>query len=317
MEDETMRESVRALTACRRLDTLRFVCSVLCALLPLCVVLAGDAQESQPARLTFDVVSVKRTGPDAGGSMVGGGRGQYRAINVPVRVTITNAWDLRDHQLVGAPAWLASDRFDIVAKEPEGTFTDEQRRLMMQAMLVERFKLQAHLETREMPLYNLVRLRADGRLGPELKPTAVDCAAQRKERAAAGAAPANPPRQIPNIDERVPCSRRMFFGPQAATINSSGLTLEQIATTLGTYAGRAVVDKTGLKGEYDILLKFRPEAGGPMGGLAPPLSTTGEPSSDLATLGVAVQEQLGLKLESARGPVQVLVIDSISPPTAD
>jgi uncharacterized protein (TIGR03435 family) len=310
-------DTVRTLTARRRPDTLRLACSVLCASVPLCVVLAVDAQQPQPARLTFDVVSVKRTGPDAGGSMVGGGRGQYRAINVPLRVTITSAWDLRDHQLIGAPAWLASDRFDIVAKEPEGTVTDDERRLMLQAMLVDRFKLQAHLETREMPLYNLVLLRADGRLGPELKPTPVDCAAQRKARAAGGAVPANPPRQLPNIDVRVPCSRRMFFGPRFATINSSGLTLEQIATTLGTYADRTVVDKTGLTGEYDILLTFRPEAGGPMGSLAPPLSTTGEPSSDLATLAVAAQEQLGLKLESARGPVQVLVIDSISPPTED
>jgi uncharacterized protein (TIGR03435 family) len=262
-------------------------------------------------------VSVKRSAPDAGGSMVGDGRGQYQAINVPVRVTITNAWNLRDHQIVGAPDWLARDRFDIVAKEPERTFTDEQRRLMMQALLIERFKLQAHLETREMPLYNLVVLRADGRLGPDLKPTAVNCAALRKERAAGGAAPAGPPRQMPKIDEPVPCNQRMFFGPQGATINASGRTLEQIATMLGTYSDRTVVNKTGLKGEYDMLLKFKPEAGGPMGGLAPPLSTTGDPLSDLATLGVAVREQLGLRLESARGPVQVLVIDSISLPTED
>jgi uncharacterized protein (TIGR03435 family) len=303
---------VRTATAGRRPVTLRFVRAVFCASVPLCVVLVGAAQEPQRARPTFDVVSVKRTGPDAGASIVGGGRGQYQALNVPLRVTITNAWNLRDHQIVGAPAWLVSDRFDIVAKEPEGTFTDEQRRLMIQALLIERFKLQAHVETRELPIYNLVLLRADGRPGPELKPTAVDCAALRKERAAT---PADPPRPIPNIDERVPCNQRGFFGPQGVTINASGRTLEQIATTLGTYADRTVVNKTGLKGEYDMLLKFRPEAGGPMGGLAPPLSTTGDPLSDLAPLGVAVREQLGLRLEPARGPVQVLVIDSISPPT--
>ena len=281
------------------------------------VVLAADALQSQPARLAFDIVSVKRSAPDAGGSMVGDGRGQYQAINVPVRVTITNAWNLRDHQIVGAPDWLARDRFDIVAKEPDGTFTDEQRRLMMQVLLRERFKLQAHLDTREMPLYNLVLAQADGRLGPELKPTAVDCAALRKERAAGAAAPAGPTKPITSVDERVPCSQRMFFGPQGVTINASGRTLDQIATMLGTYADRTVVNKTGLKGEYDMLLKFRPEAGGPIGGLAPPLSTTGDPLSDLATLGVAVREQLGLRLEPARGPVQVLVIDSISPPTED
>ncbi len=296
----------------------RFGRAVVCASLLMCAVLAVDAQEPQPARLTFDVVSVKRSAPDAGASIFGGGRGQFRAINVPVRVTVTNAWNLRDHQLVGAPAWLAADRFDINAREPEGTFTDEQRRQMMQAMLIDRFKLKAHLETRDLPIYNLVLLRADGRLGPELKPTTVDCAALRKERAAAGAAPAAPPRQTPNINERVPCNQRMFFGPQEATINASGMTLERIAATLGTYTDRTVVDKTGLTGEYDILLKFRPEAGGPLGGgLAPPLSATADLASDLASLSVAVREQLGLRLEPARGPVQVLVIDSISPPTED
>lgn len=295
---------------------LRFVRAVFAWAL-MSVALAGDAQESQPARLTFDVVSVKRSAPDAGASIVGDGRGQYQAINVPIRVTITNAWNLRDHQIVGAPDWLARDRFAIVAKEPAGTFTDEQRRLMMQALLIERFKLQAHLETRETPLYNLVLLRADGRLGPDLKPTAVNCAALRKERAAASATPGDPARPTPNISERVPCSQRGFFGPQGVTINASGRTLDQIATTLGTYADRTVVNKTGLTGEYDMLLKFKPEAGGPTGGLAPPLSTTGDAVSDLATLGVAVREQLGLRLEPARGPVQVLVIDSISPPTED
>ena len=119
------------------------------------------------------------------------------------------------------------------------------------------------------------------------------------------------------MDESVSCSQRAFFGPQGVTINTSGRTLDQIAALLGTYADRTVVNKTGLTGDYDMVLKFRPEAGGPMGGLAPPLSTAADPPSDLATLSIAAQEQLGLRLESARGPVQVLVIDSISPPTED
>jgi uncharacterized protein (TIGR03435 family) len=309
-----MRGPVRTTTAGRS-SVLRFVRAVFCASVPLGIVLVGAAQEPQPARLMFEVVSVKRTGPDGGASILGGGRGRYEAMNLPLRVTVTNAWNLRDHQLVGAPVWLATDRFDIVAKEPEGTFTDEQRRLMMQAMLFDRFKLQAHVEIRELPLYNLGLPRTDGRLGPELRPTAVDCAVLRKERAASGATPTGPATARPNIDDRVPCNQRAFFGPQGVTINASGRTLEQIATTLGTYADRTVVNKTGLEGEFDMLLKFRPEAGGPTGGLAPPLSTTGDPLSDLATLGVAVREQLGLRLEPARGPVQVLVIDSISPPT--
>lgn len=309
-----MTEAARTRPAHSRPETRRFVGAVLGVAVPLCVALAGYGQEPAPARPTFEVASVKRSAPDAGSSVVGDGRGQYRAINVPLRVTIANAWNLRDHQIVGAPAWLATERFDIVAKEPEETITDEQRRLMLQALLAERFKLHARLETRQMPLYNLVLLRQDGRLGRELTATTVDCAALRKERAAGGAAAAAPPRQAPNIEERVPCSRRAFFSPQAATINSSGMTLDEIAATLGTYADRTVVNRTGLKGEYDLLLKFRPEAGGPMGSLAPPLSTAADPASDLPTLGTAVQEQLGLKLESGRGPVQVLVIESVAPP---
>jgi uncharacterized protein (TIGR03435 family) len=95
------------------------------------------------------------------------------------------------------------------------------------------------------------------------------------------------------------------------------MTLDEIAATIGTYADRTVVNRTGLKGEYYLLLKFRSQAGGPMGGLAPPLSAASDPSSDLATLGTAVQEQLGLKLESARGPVPVLVIGRASPPVED
>jgi uncharacterized protein (TIGR03435 family) len=287
------------------------------AAVPLFAVVAGYAQEPQPTRATFDVASVKRSAPDAGGMSVGSGRGQYRAINVPLRVTIASAWDLRDHQIIGGPAWLASDRFDIIGKEPEGTFTDGQRQLMMQALLVDRFKLQARMETREMPLYNLVLLRADGRLGRELTPTPVDCAALRRERAAAGPGGPAPASAPTNITDRVPCSQRAFFSPQAAILNLSGRTLDQIATTLATYADRTVINKTGLNGEYDLQLRFRPQAGGPMGTLAPPLSTATDPASDLATLGTAVQEQLGLKLESARGPVPVLVIDSVSPPVED
>src|SRR5687768_15918611 len=110
-----MTETASTRPARRLAATPGFVRAVLCAAVPLFVVLAGSAQESQPARPAFEVASVKRTAPDAGGSMVGGGRGQYRAINVPLRVTITNAWNLRDHQIVGAPASLASDRFDIIA----------------------------------------------------------------------------------------------------------------------------------------------------------------------------------------------------------
>ena len=120
--------------------------------------------------------------------------GRYNAINIPLRLLIMHSYRLQEPQLVGAPEWIASERFDIVAKA-EGEFippnpadTPSRVQLMMQPLLEERFKLKVHREPSEVPIYALVRARSDGKLGPELKPSTVDCEALAAARRSGGRA---------------------------------------------------------------------------------------------------------------------------------
>src|SRR5262249_40215139 len=125
--------------------------------------------------LVFDVASVK---PNLSGDLrvtmqaMPGGR--FIATNAPLRTLIREAYALQGSQLSGGPGWLDSDRFDIVAKS-ERNPTPLQIRIMLRALLAERFKLSVHTDSRELPLYALVLARADGKLGPHLRPTGTDC----------------------------------------------------------------------------------------------------------------------------------------------
>jgi uncharacterized protein (TIGR03435 family) len=220
--------------------------------------------------------------------------------------------------MVGIPEWAASARFDVNATAPPGlgSTTLEQRRAMMQAMLADRFKLATHYETREVPAYDLVLARSDGKLGPQLTPSDIDCAARAAaQRAAADAAraagqpppaPPPPPTASPT-DPPAPCTMR------STTNRFDGhMTMAQLAMALRGMSGRVVVDKTGLTGYYTLVLQ---SASTSPGLAAPPgsIATTTDPPSVFT----AVQEQLGLRLVSSRAPVEVLVIDRIERPTPD
>ena len=172
---------------------------------------------------------------------------------------------------------------------------------MLRALLEERFKLVTHRETREMPIYELVVARADGRLGPGLHKSDVDCEALFAARRA-GVAP--PPRQ-----PLEPPACGLMGGP-ARTI-AGAVTMQQLATNLSTAVEGLVIDKTGLTGRFDFNLAWTPErlpTDAPPPGI-PPIDPNGP---DLFT---ALREQLGLKLTPAKGPVDVLVIDRVERPT--
>lgn len=214
--------------------------------------------------------------------------------NVTLRGVIAAAYGIESYQLMGGPPWADSDRFDIVATA--GTNAPlEETNLMLRALLAERFKLMVHDEEREMPIYALVRSRADGQLGPAMKRSTADCGPTGRGR---GPGPT------------AGCSA--WLGPGSMAL--AGQPIAQLVRALGMFFEQPVVDQTGLEGNYDVNLSYSPEGG--RGLAAPPPGTPlPPPDPDKPSLFAALQEQLGLKLESRRGPVRVVVIDSASPPT--
>jgi uncharacterized protein (TIGR03435 family) len=262
--------------------------------------------------LKFEVASVKSNTSGDGRVMIGvqpGGR--YTATNVPLRFLIRNAYAIQDFQLVGAPDWIDSERFDIIAKAerdigppiPGGPPSPLQ--LMLRSLLEDRFRLALHRDTRELPIYALVLARPDGKLGPQLQPSKTDCSALAGARGRNGLPP-----DPPSTSGRPPCGMRMMPGQLAA----GGFPISQLAQQLSQSAQRVVIDRTGLTGNYDFDLKWTPDQlpqGAPPGAPAPAIDPNGP------SLFTAVQEQLGLKLESTKGPVEVLVVDRVERPTPD
>ncbi len=227
----------------------------------------------------------------------------------PVGGILRQALQKPDYQMVGAPGWINTERYSIRAKPPAGVPITAMS-VMMLNMLKDRFQLVTHVETREQPIFHLVLARSDGRLGPNLKPTSAECQAtmaNRQEAAKRGAPPV--------FDPGDPCgSGRNSPG----LFTFSGRSIAQFIPTLSDLTGRPVIDKTGLAGLYDVTLKFAYE--GRMPGVMGPLGSPGPAppvDPDTPSLSAAVQEQLGLKLESVRGPVEVVVIDRFERPTLD
>ena len=292
-------------------DTLAIAASVAMTVLLFFSLTAGAAQGDGSAA-AFDVASVKpnKSGePSVRFRLQPGGR--LTAQNAPVQSLITFAYAVQPFQLDGGPGWVRSDRFDITAKTdpevpptPPGTVGPIQ--LMMRSLLADRFKLKVHRETKDMPTYALVLARSDGRLGDQMTASTTDCAALIAARLQGATGP-TPPAQP---GARPQC-RISTMGP--GIVSGDDVAMAQFAQVLSQTMDRVVVDKTGLTALYSFRLEFTP-AQLPPGGLppgAPPIDPDGP------SLFAALQEQLGLKLEAQRSPVEMLVIDSVEQPTPD
>jgi uncharacterized protein (TIGR03435 family) len=244
--------------------------------------------------------------------------GRLQATNVPLSMLVRFAYGVQEFQIIGLPEWKDSERFDINAKAerdvPPGQLgAGGPYQKMLQALLADRFKLSAHLEKREMPIYALVAARADGKPGPGLRPSTVDCVALMAERARQGMPPAP--------GQALQCGFRI--GPGQMTGGS--MPLSQLATSLSNFVQRVVVDRTGMAGNFDLDLKYTLDQTTMANALGPlkAAAIAGGPSTDVPAgsdapgLFTALQEQLGLKLESARGAVDVLVVEHVDKPTPD
>jgi uncharacterized protein (TIGR03435 family) len=176
--------------------------------------------------------------------------------------------------------------------------------LAMRSLLTERFKLVVHKETRDLDVYALVLAKPGGKPSAALKPSTTDCAQLMFGRRG------GPPPTPPGPNDPVLCGMRGTFG----RIQVGGFPMSQFATGLQGQAGRLVLDRTGLTGNWDFELTFAPER--PVGPL--PAGVELPPADPNApNLFTALQEQLGLKLESTKAPIEVLVIDQVEQPTPD
>jgi uncharacterized protein (TIGR03435 family) len=216
--------------------------------------------------------------------------GSFRATNISLRLLILEAYRLKGFQLVGGPNWLNDVRFDIVARAPENT-PQEQTMAMLRALLAERFKLVAHIETKDQPVYALLTVRADKRLGAKIKPSNLDCSGEPRSQG---------------------CGMNTNTTSASGLMKGGGRSLADLATALGNFVvNRAIIDRTGLIGAYDFELSWTPDNLQP----ASPGGAGAANPNDAPSIFTALQEQLGLKLEPQRGPVEFLVIDSVEQPT--
>jgi bla regulator protein BlaR1 len=216
--------------------------------------------------------------------------GRFVTANASLQTLIGFAYDVRDHQIAGGPNWLDSAKFDIEAKAPgsvsipRGPNGAVPMRLMVESLLAKRFRLAVHRETRVEQVYELVL----GKGGSKLLEV-----------------------QNPGADE--PNGLRMGRGEIKGKAASTSL----LATQLSQRMGRSVIDKTGLTGRYDFTLKWTPDPGAPGGEPVEGRDAPPPSDSDGPSIFTALQEQLGLRLQSAKGPVEILVIDHAEKPNAN
>jgi uncharacterized protein (TIGR03435 family) len=262
------------------------------AKLSLVLAVAASSVVIGAQRAEFDVASVRlHTSDDQRMMMVAQPGGRFVAANIPLRLLIRTAFQLQDDQILGGPNWLATDRFDIEARAADLPGPPNAQLLtMLRSLLADRFKMTTHGEKRELAVFALERATRDGSLGPGLRPTAC-------------------PELVIDLSGPKPCVNiQTGFG----SLNLRGMPITQFTPYLSPFVNRVVVDRSGLEGRYDIDLKWtpeqRPQDASPAG--APP----GIDPNALSIF-TAIQEQLGLRLNSTRATVDVLVIDTLEHPT--
>lgn len=300
----------------------RLLAVLLTAALPIAFILATATlgrTQSQPQNIAnplsmyeYEAATIKPSKGPAPGGKIGmwAAPDGFDAWFVTLQQMISLAYGVERFQITGGPNWLASERFDIETKTDAATtdalekLSQEQRALaqqqMLQALLAERFQLRVHRETNELTIYTLVIAKG----GPKLR--------EAKPGDTYPNAPAAP-------DGTHPGAGVMIGSQLSGELTAQAVSLARLTRSLTQMLGHPVSDETGLKGVYDFKLQFSPDDRlQPPPGLAPnqtiPVPATG---SNGPSLFDALQEQLGLKLESGKGPVEVIMIDHVERPSAN
>jgi len=247
-----------------------------------------------PTPPLFDVVSIHENKTGSNSVSIRNGDGSFIATNISLTNLLMNAYHIRPELISGLPGWANSTRFDVNAKISDPDIaalkkrTSEQRRAESQAqtlaLLTDRFHLEAHIETKTLPTYDLVIAKGGLKIKENAAPPATTLDPS--------ASPSTPK----------PGSFRISNSEMTAV----GVPISNLAGNLAFRVERNVIDKTGLTGRYDFTLKWRPEE------LEGKADVTTDNAPDIFT---ALQEQLGLKLEPSKGPVDTLVVDHVEMPT--
>lgn len=261
--------------------------STIAAVASLVGFLAVESSAQQPR---FDVASIKPSEGGSSSALLDPLPSGYNASNVPLSSLIRLAYGLNPYQVVGGPDWAYRDRFTVAAKYPAGWSLDRpggraEALQMLQTLLADRFALRVHNDTREGTVYLMTMARDDRRPGPRLRPAPACVRSPSREAREKGA---------------IPCTATL--GRQAVEMN--GQPVPYFASSVALMIGAPIIDRTGLSGFYDIKIEWTP-------------AQTPDAGTDYVPLFIAIEEQLGLKLQRSKGPIDVLVIDSAQRPTPD
>jgi uncharacterized protein (TIGR03435 family) len=275
-----------------------FLALLLTASLAVPDVLAQANSASPPpvsvsASIAYDVVSIRLNKSNSNDGSARANPDGEIWVNGSLENLIGPAYGVEEDQVYGLPDWVKFNRYDIQVKvAPEDIpayrkVSRAQGALMMQTVLADRLKLRAHLGSKEVPMYNLVIAKS----GPKLHQ------AKPGDTYADGI---KAPDGTPIGGSFVTDGPGMFIGQQ--------VTIDSLLHTLKKATGRQVIDKTGLTSKCDISLRWLPEQG-------PTPMLNGEPDTSLPSIFSVLEEQLGLKLEPAKGTIKTLIIDHIEPPS--
>jgi uncharacterized protein (TIGR03435 family) len=279
------------------------------------------SQAPVEANPQFEVASIKVHPPPFNRIGITNQNGRFLATGFNLKMLVGRGYGVPELRVFGGPAWVESERYDIEAKAP-AVGGPQQLQLMIKALLEERFQLKAHKEMRELPVYELVVARG----GPKLKVSAEQNPAPASPGpdargrgdalpgALAGLRGGTPPPVGQCPPGPVPPG---LFGGGRGCLQGSSIPLTTLTNSLQNQLGRPVIDKTGLTGRFDFKLEWIPGAEQAPGPFGPNPEVPPPPVSDLSgpSIFTALQEQLGLRLESAKGPVEVVVIDSAEKPS--
>jgi uncharacterized protein (TIGR03435 family) len=249
---------------------------------------------------TFEITSVKRhTSDELFGTAGPQPGGRFVMVNLPVVRLIRAAYpNLTASQIAGAPEWVNTERYDITAMVGRDVTATEMEGLLRR-LLLDRFTFKAHFESRDQDAFALVRVAQRGALPPQLQRVTNDCTRVVDARAGATS-------DLPRATNGAPACGLVYDGQKLV---AGGITMAQLARNLTPLVGRVAVDRTGLAGYYEFTLEYAAVAGNAAG-----VPDANDPRPSIFG---ALQQQLGLRLESQRIPVDVLVIDSVERPTPD